>query len=261
MDPAPQHRFTGMADVYARSRPDYPQEVLAFLSARCGLHAGSHIVDIGSGTGISSRWLARAGWTVTGIEPNDDMRRKAQDFAPRDAIAPTYHAGTGEATGLDDGVADLIVCAQAFHWLDPAKALPEFHRILKAGGWAALIWNERDESDAFTADFGRLIRRNPESVRTENARQSAWKAFLADEEFADKKRTDFRHHQVMDEEDIVGRALSMSHVPRDPEGRAELTAALHACFTRWQRDGAVVMHYQTAVFTGQNPQNLGLDAV
>lgn len=246
----PQEQFTGLATVYDKSRPDYPQAVLPFLESRCGLHGNSLVVDIGSGTGISSRWLAQRGWRVLGIEPNDDMRRQAETISTEGI---TYRQGTGEATGLPDECADLILCAQAFHWLDPKLALPEFRRLLKPGGWIALLWNERDGADPFTTDFGHIIRRNRQSVRMEYARQRAWQTFMADEAFDDRQRNEFVHEQAMDRDGLFGRALSMSHTPKQGPAHDDLLASLKECFERWQSSGVVVMRYITSVFTGRRP--------
>lgn len=246
----PQERFTGLASVYNRTRPDYPDAILDYLQERCGLSANARLVDIGSGTGISSRWLAQKGWKIIGIEPNADMRRQAEE-TPDDRI--TYRAGTGEDIGLPANSADLVLCAQAFHWLDPSQALPEFRRILKPGGWVALLWNERDNADPFTADFGNIIRRNAESVRTEERRQSAWRAFMADTAFEDRQRTEFPHEQLLDQEGLIGRALSMSHTAKQGPAHEELVRSLRDCFLRWQSDGQVIMRYITSLFTGQKP--------
>ena len=54
---------------------------------------------------------------------------------------------TAEYLPLADGTVDAVVVAQAFHWFDPDRALAEIDRVLRPGGWLALIWNERDESD------------------------------------------------------------------------------------------------------------------
>src|SRR5262249_23551489 len=137
-------RFTGLGEVYSRSRPDYPAAVLDFIMDRCGLHAGSVVADVGSGTGIAARQLAMRGIQVIGIEPNEDMRRQAlMRPMPAGVPAPIYQAGQAEATGLPDGCADAIVSAQAFHWFTPDAALKEFHRLLRPDGWVVLMWNER----------------------------------------------------------------------------------------------------------------------
>jgi SAM-dependent methyltransferase len=56
------------------------------------------------------------------------------------------------------GTVDAVVVAQAFHWFDPSRALPEMARVLRPGGWLSLIWNERDESDPMVAELTRLSR-------------------------------------------------------------------------------------------------------
>lgn len=246
----PTEKFTGLAGVYSQGRPDYPAEALDFLERHGGLGLGAVVVDVGAGTGISSRWLARKDWQVIGVEPNQEMRRRARtDSASAGKV--TFREGTGETTGLANESADLVLCAQAFHWLKAETALAEFERILKPGGWVALLWNERDARDPFSADFGRIIRANPESVRTEDRRQRAYQAFLASPRFEDKSCSIFPHGQRLNEDGLLSRALSMSHVPREGSEHEELVRALRECFRRWQDAGEVVMRYQTSVYLGR----------
>jgi SAM-dependent methyltransferase len=76
----------------------------------------------------------------------------------------------GEATGLVDGVARVVLCAQAFHWFDPNLSLPELQRILRPGGWVALMWNDRAETAPFTAAYGAVIQSPQTRVVTNPAR-------------------------------------------------------------------------------------------
>src|SRR4051794_6032716 len=95
----PLGRFTRVADLYARCRPDYPAEALDFIAERCGLTIGSCVVDVGSGTGISSRLLAQRGFRLIGLEPNADMRRYAENANSAEfQFPPVYQSATGEAT-------------------------------------------------------------------------------------------------------------------------------------------------------------------
>ena len=71
-------RFTGLSDIYAKYRPGYPVEALDFICSRCGLRDDSVLVDVGCGTGISSRQFAARGYQVIGIEPNAEMRAGEQ---------------------------------------------------------------------------------------------------------------------------------------------------------------------------------------
>src|SRR5947208_450110 len=102
----PLGRFTGLAGDYARHRPQYPAAAVDFIISRAGLGPQSLVVDVGAGTGISTRLFARRGLRVVGVEPNDDMRRRAQAEPPPPGVpAPTYRAGRAEGTGLPDGCA------------------------------------------------------------------------------------------------------------------------------------------------------------
>ena len=87
----PMDRFTGIADRYAKFRPDYPREMVDFVFRKCNLRRGDVLVDVSCGTGISSRLFALRGLQVLGIEPNDDMRLQAlEEPSPPGVRAPVY---------------------------------------------------------------------------------------------------------------------------------------------------------------------------
>src|SRR5262249_5045769 len=157
-----------------------------FILRRCGLGPGSVVVDVGSGTGISARLLARHGLCVTGIEPNTGMRAKAEaETLPPGVPAPVYREGSAEATGLPDAIADAVLAAQAFHWFEPDASLREFHRILRPGGWVVLMWNERDPSDPCTAAYGAVVGGTPEATAVEGSRSRAGEVLLTHPLFQD----------------------------------------------------------------------------
>src|SRR4051812_12631337 len=105
----PTGRFSGLADLYAKFRPGYPDTALDYLLGRCGLTAASLVVDVGCGTGISSRLLAGRGPRVLGIEPNAEMRARAATEVSPGQQAPGYRDGRAEATGLPDAGADAVL--------------------------------------------------------------------------------------------------------------------------------------------------------
>jgi SAM-dependent methyltransferase len=248
----PTGRFTGCASVYAQYRPDYPSAAIDFIVKHCGLTTGSLLVDIGCGTGISARLFAQRGLCVIGIEPNADMRAKAQaEESPEGVPAPEYRAGTAEATGLADSCASAVLAAQAFHWFKPEEALAEFQRILRPGGWVALMWNERDETDPFTAAYGAVIRTAPDTAAVEGPRGRAGEVLLTDERFSERECVRFHHEQVLDEEGVLGRAFSASYAPKDPARAATFANALRAVFHRFQENGRVSLRYQTSVYVGR----------
>jgi SAM-dependent methyltransferase len=121
----------GYADHYDGARPSPPAVVLDVL-ARCAGGRPRLVVDLGSGTGLSSRaWAARSD-RVVGVEANPAMLAQARATTPDANV--TFLEAYADATGLEAGVADIVTCAQSFHWMDPGAVLPEVARLLRPGG-------------------------------------------------------------------------------------------------------------------------------
>jgi SAM-dependent methyltransferase len=244
----PTGRFSDLADLYARHRPDYPAGAVDRVIERGGLAGDALLVDVGCGTGISSRQFAERGVRVLGVEPNDSMRARARQVAPRAGPAPEYRPGRAEATGLPDGVAQVVLAAQAFHWFDAHEALKEFDRVLRRGGWVALMWNERDESDPCTAAYGAVIRTAPEAASVEGPRARAGEVLLHSPLFESGERVCFPHTQELDEGEVLGRAFSASYAPREPGAAEAFARGLREVFARFESGGRVVLRYETALY-------------
>jgi ubiquinone/menaquinone biosynthesis C-methylase UbiE len=207
------------------------------------------LVDVGCGTGISSRLFAARGLTVIGIEPNADMLHRAEaEPGPLGTTPPSYRDGTAEATGLPDGYAAAVLAAQAFHWFRAEPALQEFRRVLQPGGWVVLMWNERDETDPFTAAVGAVIRTAPDAAKIEGPRARAGEVLLTSPIFRDAQLRRFGHHQELDEDGLLGRAFSASYAPREPRAAEVFAAALRDVFARFQQGGKARMRYVTSVY-------------
>jgi len=249
----PTGRFTGLSNAYAKYRPTYPVWAIIYIIARCRLAHGSRLVDIGCGTGIASRLFATRGLEVIGIEPNAEMRAAARSSSPeREGQGITYLPGRAEATGLDPGIADAVLAAQAFHWFEPESALHEFHRLLKPKGWAVLMWNERDERDPFTAAYGALIRTAPDAAAIEDPRHGqAGKALLTSPLFGNGERVTFVHEQSVDLAGLLGRAFSASYAPSETSDVKRWSEGLTALFSKHNCGGKVVIRYETAVYSAR----------
>ena len=115
-----------------------------------------------------------------------------------------WRAGTAEQTGLEASSVGLVLCAQAFHWFRPEAALAEFARILRPGGRVALVWNDRDERDAFTRGYGGLIiaasGENPAAIS-----HTRPEPLFASRLFGCARKLELPNEQVLDEEGLVGR--------------------------------------------------------
>jgi len=217
---------------------------VAIAAALEGLPARVTAADIGAGTGISARLLADAGARVFAIEPNAAMRAQAAED-PR----ILWRDGTAERTGLDNASVLLVLAAQAFHWFDPARALPELHRILAAGGRLAILSNERDERDPFTAAYGDAMG-EASTVEAAVRRPDAGPVIAASPLFGRPGVREFPNAQTLDRDGLVARALSASYVPRAGAGRDRLMARLHAAHASFaDAEGRVTLRYATRLWT------------
>lgn len=122
----------GFAARYDRYRPRPPLALLDLLPPLAGVDRPGLVVDLGCGTGLSTRVWAERADQVVGVEPNDAMRSFAESAA--DAPNVRYVGASSYATGLPDSCADLVTAAQSLQWMRPERVFPEIGRILRAGG-------------------------------------------------------------------------------------------------------------------------------
>ncbi|KAJ1310403.1 hypothetical protein OPQ81_007141 [Rhizoctonia solani] len=172
---------SGTNDHYDKARPSYPEEAIAALYSSIPRVDGPlKIVELGSGTGLFTRALfnhptfGQAVGELRAIEPSEGMRETFNKRTKDSRVACL--AGDFLKTGVEDGWADLVVIAQAFHWCpDYDKAAAEFARILKPKGVAAFIWNLEDrEKSTWVGKIRDLI--EPYEQGSPQFRLGLWKA-------------------------------------------------------------------------------------
>lgn len=128
-------RFTGFGAEYDGVRPGAPAVLgeLLLPLAGCAGKAGL-VVDLGSGTGLSTRYWGPLAERVIGVEPTAAMREQAERSGVAGGGNITYREGFSHDTGLTDSSADLVICGQALHWMEPDGTFAEAARILRPGG-------------------------------------------------------------------------------------------------------------------------------
>lgn len=239
----PLDRFSNRATDYAKYRPTYPQAAISLILEGLGEPAQILAADIGAGTGISSRLLGDRGLRVMALEPNAAMQAAA-DSHP----LVEYRQGTAEQTGLAAASVDLVVCCQSFHWFKPNSSLLKFHRILKPTGRLALMWNDRDPKDELTQAYGSLVR------SVSNHHPAAQRLVAADPLFASPVFTGVRQHtlthgQALDLNGLMGRASSVSYLPRQGAAHEELLAGLQELHQQFcDAQGLIHLAYRTRLY-------------
>jgi SAM-dependent methyltransferase len=241
-------RFSNRVENYVKYRPGYPPQVLDLFRDEMNLREDSVVADIGSGTGISAKLFLENGNRVFGVEPNELMRRAAEDFLKE---FPNFTSvdGTAEKTNLPDDSVDFIVAAQAFHWFDPAKTRAEFQRILRPEGFVALIWNERQlDTTDFLREYENLLIKfgtDYEKVRHDNISEKILSDFF---QIRFRQKT-YPNIQTLDFEGIKGRMLSASYMPAENDPRFEpMIAELKRVFDKYAENGKIQVLYNTNVF-------------
>ena len=242
----PTGRFSDRVDNYVKYRPSYPAELIPFLENTLGLKKGHQIADIGSGTGIFTELLLVKGYSVIGVEPNEAMRRAAEQrlggydrFYSQD--------GRAEATGLLDRCVNLITVAQAFHWMEVEATRKEFMRILKPGGHIALVWNLRLLHTAFLQAYENMNREFGQHYDAANRiKEDEIAAFFHPGKM---QLHTWSNVMLLDFDGLKGRTLSSSYMPAEGDPRyEEMINRLEELFATHKENGLVKMEYETKMY-------------
>ncbi len=241
-------RFDGKGELYAKSRPSYAAALFAHMKDVLRIPAGSAFADIGSGTGIFSKQLLESDYRVYGVEPNADMRKKAEEKLAGYA-GFTSVEGVAADTRLPDGSVDHVTAAQAYHWFDPLAFREECRRILKPGGMVFIVYNFRDESAQYHKDLAELRRRYSPNFRGfyEGMNNEKCRAFFDGE--CGVFRAD--NSVTYDHQSYIARLLSSSYSLSESDIRyAAYLEDAERLFERYSNDGTLVVPTATVAYYG-----------
>lgn len=130
--PDTARRFTGFAEIYDKYRPSPPEVLRSTLTRFAQVSFPELVIDLGCGTGLSTRFWAGQAVRVVGVDPSGDMLQQAKAHTSFPDVA--YLMSIGEHTGISSGCADLVTCSQSLHWMEPEPTLAEVARLLRPGG-------------------------------------------------------------------------------------------------------------------------------
>jgi SAM-dependent methyltransferase len=156
--------FGAAAAQYAQHRPAYAEAAIRWCLEPVSGSRPARVADLGAGTGILTGALVDLGADVIAVEPDQAM------LAELRRRLPTVRAveGKAEALPLPDQSVDAVLCGQAMHWFDMARALPEVARVLAPGGVLAGLWNVEDDRVGWVAEIA--------AIRKTGATLSRWRA-------------------------------------------------------------------------------------
>lgn len=232
--------FHERAEAFATARPSYPEEAIEFILSH---QPTGMILDVGAGTAIGSNQLARHERNVIAVDPNLSMIRASQRL---DRV--TFVAGRAENLPFTSAMTSLLTVFNAFHWFQPRPFFEEAHRVIQPGGTLAVIWNEWDRRDSFTAEFFQLMRtcagdRLPEDLDAEAA------PLYQTDLFHNIVRRSFGYSHVLDRRLLRLRLQSVSYVPNGGTEWERLDRGLDQLYDKFKDEAGIVKHqYVTSVF-------------
>jgi SAM-dependent methyltransferase len=132
--------FDEVATTYDEVRPGYPLALFDEIVAVSAIPEGGRILEIGCGTGQATLPLATRGYRMTCVEMGESLaavgRTKLAGYPKVEVQTSSF-----ETWPLQADAFDVVISAQAFHWIDPAVSYEKVGRALRDGGTAALFWN------------------------------------------------------------------------------------------------------------------------
>jgi len=233
--------FGSAADVYERARPGYAAEAVQWICERLRIGPGRTVLDLAAGTGKLTRDLVLSDATVIAVEPLHEMRAQLERVVPEARAL----AGTAEELPLEDGSVDGVVCAQAFHWFDSKRALPEIHRVLRAGGGLAMLWNTRGVEEPVQARLDSFLLQHQEIASRHWL--STDDAVAQSPLFGPLEHRCWPHEQRLSLDELLALVASRSYVASlDEERRGALLSEVRNAFA--DEPEPIVLRYVVDVY-------------
>src|ERR1700722_16902999 len=121
------------AERYARGRPNLHPPIVRRICEVTGRSRFASVLDIGCGTGLSTRALAAVADRVIGIDSSPEMLVQATG-----SPGIVYQQARAESLPFADRSFDLLNVGLAFHWFAPQAFLSEARRVLRDDGWLVI---------------------------------------------------------------------------------------------------------------------------
>ncbi len=149
---------------YARHRPPPPDSFFKKLQALDIGLAGQDILDIGTGTGIVARQMARQGAVVTACDISDIQVKMAKYLAESENLAIDFHCFASEDMDFPAHSFDIVTANQCFVYFDREKTIPILRKILRPHGLLVIShfsWLPLHDETAYASEQ-LILKHNPQ---------------------------------------------------------------------------------------------------
>ena len=119
---------------YAEYRTEYPESFFQRITALGIGVSGQRILDLGTGTGLLARALARRGCALTGVDLAAPQIEAAKNLAHREGLEIDFRVAPAEQTALPDAAFDVIAASQCWLYFDRPRMIAETRRMLRPAG-------------------------------------------------------------------------------------------------------------------------------
>jgi len=169
----PRDTFDGVADVYDRVRPGYPDALYADLVKLAALPTEARILELGCGTGKATRGFAERGFQLLGLDPGAGLLElAARNLASFANVS--FEQSRFEDWSPTPERFHLVFAAQSFHWIDERTAFAKSADVLRPEGSLAVFGNVPGPLDGELAAALAAVHRGP--LRALASRQEGWYA-------------------------------------------------------------------------------------
>jgi len=249
-------QWNGLSEKYHNDRP-IPPEVITTIIMSWLQKKPETVVDVGSGTGLSTVIWNDIANKIIGIEPNDDMRdtaKKNNDHAHID-----FKKGLANDTGLPSVFADVITVSQAFHWMDIDSTLSEFYRLLKPDGVLAIYdfimppvvnWEVEMASSTLREVFSDIVY-SQETPPVHNDKSTYNDRIVSFGKFRCSRRVEFHKTEIMTPEKIATFLICISNayfaIQTDPSLRKRVNDFFDFVTCKINGEVEVIIPYQMII--------------
>jgi SAM-dependent methyltransferase len=222
--------FASTEAYYASYRPGYGAAAIRYLDDRFDLDGSSRVLDLGCGTGQIAVPLAAHVGEVVGMDPNEEMLRRARrraDAARRENVE--WIVGSDADLDGDLGTFRLVTMGRSFHWMDQERTLERIHRLTEPEGGVAICndaeWFTRgtkvwqDDVYALASEYVGNLPDRTGPVEYDDP----WDELIEGFGFTDVEVAVFESEREWDVESVVGYVLPLSYCSPATFGEAKST--------------------------------------
>ncbi|MFF9819827.1 class I SAM-dependent methyltransferase [Streptomyces sp. NPDC014006] len=133
--------FASCGKPYVKFRRRHAPVVIDYLTHLAPSPA--RVLDLGCGPGTLALDLAERGMRITGVDASQEMLDEGRTWARQRGVSEAVEWRCGDAARVDHvdrlGTFDGAVIADAFHWFDRQRVLTALDKIVRPGGFVAIV--------------------------------------------------------------------------------------------------------------------------